>query len=80
MLKKIFPCSVKLTDYSASAVNVVSSNFCLGPLIKIPFLLSAITGEVLSAPNIIIFLPISPSESEEDPLKSSEILYHDQHF
>ena len=56
----LFPESVKLIEYFASAVNVVSSNPWVGPLprIKIYFpVLSTFTDELISAPKIITFFP-----------------------
>ena len=57
----------KLTGYFATAVNVVSSNPCVGPSprIKISFhLISICTDELISAPKIMTFLPTTPSVSE----------------
>ena len=59
--KTIFLCSAKLIGYFFSAVSVVPSKTCIGPLprIKISFPLSSSCTEVLiSASKIITFLPI----------------------
>ena len=58
---------VKLIGYFASAVNVVSSNSCVGPLPRIKisfFLLSICTDELISAPKIMKFFPMLPSVNE----------------
>ena len=55
---------VKLIKYISSAVNVVSSNLCIGasPRITIFFpLLSIWTDELESAPKIMTFFPKLPS-------------------
>ena len=54
----------KLIEYWASAVSIVSSNACVGPLtrIKISFLLLLICiDELISTPKLMIFLPTLPS-------------------
>ena len=58
-MENMFPCSLKLIEHSVSLVNVVSSHPCVGslPRIKIPFLLSICTDELIFTPNIIAILP-----------------------
>ena len=66
-------------DYAAFAVNVASSNPCVRPLLRIKisfFLLSACAEELLSAPNIITFLPSQlQSDNEKNPRESNPIPY-----
>ena len=64
----------KLIGYLAFAVNVVSSNPCVGysPRIKIfLFLLSICTNEIISTPKIITFLPMPPSINENSERESN---------
>ena len=57
----LFDC-VKLIEYLASAVNVLSSYVSPLPIIKIYlFLLSLYTDEFISAPKIMTFFPMFPS-------------------
>ena len=68
--------SVKLIEYFFSAFNVVSSNPCVGPLprIKIYFLLSKCTEELISTPKIMQFLPNS-LHTENFPFLSNPVPY-----
>ena len=74
--------------YIASAVNVISSNPCVGPSpeIRVSFpLLSICTDELISAPKIITFFPKFPSVKKN--LNENQIqcrscytyIYLDQH-
>ena len=66
----------KLIEYWDSAVNVVSSNPCVGPIprIKISFpLLSTCTDELKSTPKIMTFLPPLPSGNENPERESNPI-------
>ena len=73
----LFSDCVELTGYCASAVNVVSSNLCVGPSprIEVPFfLLSICADELISAPELMTFFPErSPadenSEREWNPMQ-----------
>ena len=68
----LFRKCVKLIAYLASAVKVVSSNPCIGPLPRIKVclcLLSICTDELISAPKII--------KKESAPKKR---IYLNQHF
>lgn len=60
-------------EYSASAVNVVSSNPCIALLPGIKnFLLSACVEELLTTPNIL--LPsLLPSDNENVPCESNPV-------
>ena len=63
-------------EYLASAVNVVLSNPCIGPIpsIKISFLLLSIcTDELMSTPKIMTFLPTLPSGNKNSERKSTPI-------
>ena len=65
----------KLIEYWASAIKVVLSDPCVGPLpiIKIPlYLLSIYADELISAPEIITFLPtlVSSNENESNTMTS----------
>ena len=71
----LFAC-LKLIGYIASAVNVVSSNPCVGPSPKIKMyfpLLSICIDELISAPKIVTFFPMlssvnKNSERESNPM------------
>ena len=57
----------KLIESSASPVNVVLYNPCVGPLPRIKiflFLLSVCTDKLISTPKIRTFLPTLPSDNE----------------
>ena len=65
------------------------SNPCVGPLPKMKisfFLLSIFVEELMSAPKVIIFLPVSLLGCEKNPSLSNPISYpeyfshQDQHF
>ena len=70
-----------MIGYFASAINVASSNPCVGHSTRIKislFLLSKRTGEFISAPKIITFFPTLPSVNENSDRESnlmSEPLY-----
>ena len=71
--------SLKLIEYSASTVNVESSNPRVGPLLRIDisfFQLSVCTEELLSNRNIMTVLqsPL-PSVNEKNPRASNPIPY-----
>ena len=73
-LKKIW-IFIKI-GYFASAVNVVSSNPCMGlsPRIKISFpVLSICTNELISAPKIIKLFSKLPSVNENSKQESKPI-------
>ena len=81
-------CSVKFIEYIFSAESV-SSNPCVGPLPKMEiyfFLLSIFVDELISAPEIVIFLPVSLLGCEKNPSLSNAISYPEyfsdqyQHF
>ena len=62
--------------YFASAVNVVSSNPCVGPSLRIKIyfpLLSICTDELKSAPKITFF-PMVPSGNESSNKESKPML------
>ena len=63
--------------YIASAVNVISSNPCVGPSpeIKVSFpLLSICTDELISAPKIMTFFPKFPSVKKNSEWESNPML------
>ena len=67
---------VKLIGYLASAVNVVSSNLCVGPSLRIKisvFLLSIFTDQLISAPKILTFFCILPSVNENSEREPNPI-------
>ena len=79
----------KLIENWAFAVNVVSSNYCVGPKPRIKisfFLLSICTDELMSTPKTMTFLPTIPSQNENSEHESNPIPYHyihsylDQHI
>ena len=79
----------KLIEHWAFAVNVVSSNYCVGPKPRIKisfFLLSICTDELMSTPKTMTFLPTIPSQNENSEHESNPIPYHyihsylDQHI
>ena len=63
----------KLIEYWASAVNLVSSNPCVGPLLRIQktssFLLSICTDELILTQKIMTFLPTLPSINKNSERK-----------
>ena len=66
----------KFIEYSVSAVILVSSYPCLGPLPRTKisfFLLSICSDELLSAQKIITFLPQSKFGSEKSERESNPI-------
>ena len=59
----LFGC-IKLIEYSAFAFNVASNYPCVGPSPRIKislFLLSTCTDELITAPEIVTFIPTLPS-------------------
>ena len=65
---------MKLIEYLASGVNVVSSNACVGPSPRIKislFLLSTCTDELISAPTVMTFLSTLPSVNENSEGQSN---------
>ena len=73
----IFLDCVKLIGYFASAVNVVSSNPCVGPSpgIKISlFSLLICTDELISTPNIMTLFPKPPFVNENSERESNPML------
>ena len=76
-----FPTDVILIGYYSYDVNVLSSNHCAGlsPRIKISFpVLSKCTDELISAPKIMIFLPMLQAGTENSERVSnpmSKLLY-----
>ena len=64
-------------EYWASAVDVVSSNPCVGTLPRIKILLillSICTDELISTPKIMTFIPTLPSDNENS--ERNRIQYH----
>ena len=69
----LFAC-LKLIGYIASAVNVVSSNPCVGPSPKIKMyfpLLSICIDELISAPKIVTFFPMLSSVNKNSERESN---------
>ena len=60
-------------EYSASAVNVVSSNPCVWPLRRTK--LTFFYYELMSASNIVTYLPNPPLGNKKIPQISNEIPY-----
>ena len=58
-----------------SAVKVISSNPCVGPIprIKISFLLSIYADKLTSTPNIMTFLTTLPSGNENSGRESNPV-------